>query len=145
MSYIKSYFEITKDALIDLKNGYLFRVEDKKSKRICDRPVTSTSMTDRLKRHLKSINLYEGETSHSNRRGCSIVLKMLGVEDEDICNHIGWHSKATLNHYTTEGRVANSSQATTALANAAENLDKGTSTLDKISVKIASLKNLKSS
>lgn len=143
VSHIKSYFTIAEEINIDLKNGYLFRVEDRKTKMICDRPVTSTSMTDRLKMHLKAINLYEGETSHSSRRGCSIALKLLGLDDNEICEHIGWNSKATLDHYTLEGSVLRSTGTANALAQAANNLDQGTSKLNKIADSVASLKNLK--
>jgi len=57
----------------DLKTGYLFRAMDGKTKSIVNKAVTSTSMTHRLRKHLTAINLYEGETSHSSRPGCSIT------------------------------------------------------------------------
>ena len=65
---------------------------DGKSKSIVNKAVTSTSMTDRIKKHLTAINRYEGETSHSSRRGFSITLRMLGVADKEISDHIGWNS-----------------------------------------------------
>jgi hypothetical protein len=124
---------IANDAQVDLKSGCLFRVQDKKTKTITNRPVTSTCMTDRLKMHLKAINLYESETSHSSRRGCSITLKLLGVPADDICKHIGWNSNAMLDHYAVEGRILNSSGAVYALAQAA----------DQVSEQFMNLNNLK--
>lgn len=120
VSHLRSYMSIANDAQVDLKSGRLFRVQDKKTKTITNRPVASTCKTDRLKMHLKAINLYESETSHSSRRGCSITLKLLGVPDDDICKHIGWNSNAMLDHYAVEGRILNSSGAVNALAQAAE-------------------------
>lgn len=143
VSHLRSYMSIANDAQVDLKSGCLFRVQDKKTKTITNRPVTSTCMTDRLKMHLKAINLYEGETSHSSRRGCSITLKLLGVPDDDICKHIGWNSNAMLNHYAVEGRILNSSGAANALAQAADSLDQGVSKLNQVSEQFMSLNNLK--
>ena len=48
-------------------------------------------MTDRLRKHLTAINIYEGETSHSSRRGCCITLRMLGVADKEISVPLGQH------------------------------------------------------
>ena len=134
---------IANDAQVDLKSGCLFRVQDKKTKTITNRPVSSTCMTDRLKMHLKAINLYESEISHSSRRGCSITLKLLGVPADDICKHIGWNSNAMLDHYAVEGRILNSSGAVYALAEAADSLDQGVSKLNQASEQFMNFNNLK--
>lgn len=143
VSHLRSYMSIANDAQMDLKCGYFFRVQDRKTKTITSRPVTSTCMTDRLKMHLKAIHLYEGETSHSSRRGCSITLKLLGVSDDEICKHVGWNSNAMLNHYAVEGSVLKSSEAANALAQAADRLDQGVSKLNQVSEQFMSLNNLK--
>jgi hypothetical protein len=90
-------------------------------------------MTDRLRKHLTAINLYEGETSNSSRRGCSITLRMLGVADKEISNHIGWHSKNMINHYANIGNILSPAGAASTLSNATESLDKGTSKLNQVS------------
>lgn len=88
---------------IDLGTGYLFRVRDNSSRFIADKPVGSSSMTDRLGIHLSAVNLYEGESSHSSRRGCAITLRMLGISDGLINEHVGWGSSKMLDHYAKIG------------------------------------------
>ena len=58
---------------ISLNEGYVFRIKDRESRTIVNEPVSSSGMTERLKLHLNTLNLYEGETSHSSRRGCAIT------------------------------------------------------------------------
>ena len=59
--------------------------------------------SERLKLHLNTLNLYDGETSHSSRRGCAITLRMLGVDDQEINKHVGWGSKRMVDHYASIG------------------------------------------
>ena len=62
-------------------------------------------MTERLKLHLNTLNLYEGETSHSSRRGCAITLHMLGVDDQEINKHADWESKRMVDNYASIGKL----------------------------------------
>jgi hypothetical protein len=142
VSHLKDYMSIAGETNIDLRTGYLFRAMDGKSKSIVNKAVTSTSMTDRLRKHLTAINLYEGETSNSSRRGCSITLRMLGVADKEISNHIGWHSKNMINHYANIGSILSPAGAASTLSNATENLDKGTSKLNQVSNCFSNVNNL---
>ena len=142
VSHLKDYMSIAGETNIDLRTGYLFRAMDGKSKSIVNKAVTSTSMTARLRKHLTAINLYEGETSNSSRRGCSITLRMLGVADKEISNHIGWHSKNMINHYANIGSILSPAGAASTLSNATENLDKGTSKLNQVSNCFSNVNNL---
>ncbi|CAC5380250.1 unnamed protein product [Mytilus coruscus] len=58
---------------------------------------------ERLKLHLNVLKLYEGETSHSSRRGCAITLHYAGVNDEPINQHVGWGTKHMVDHYANVG------------------------------------------
>lgn len=139
----KVYVGVSKDQGVMLKDGYVFRTKDKLSKEITNQPVSSSGMTERLKLHLKALRLYEGETSHSSRRGCAITLRMLGVDDDGINKHIGWGSGKMVDHYASVGKLCSPKAAATVLSNAAENLGKGGSSFDKVSQKYSDLSKLK--
>ena len=143
VKHLKNYFRVASASNIDLNEGYIFRTRDKKSQDIIDQPVSSSCMSDRLKTHLTAINLYDGETSHSSRRGCAITLRMLGVSDPDINKHIGWNSMGMINHYANVGKLISHTGPASVLSKAASNLGQGTSHFDKVSKSYLTLNNLK--
>lgn len=101
-----------------LQHGHVFRPRDNKSMKIVDKPVTSTAMPARLKVHLQDIGMWDGETSHSARVGCSLTLLLLGVEERDIMAHIGWKSESMLHHYTRVAQGLRQVRAADTLASA---------------------------
>ncbi|CAC5361180.1 unnamed protein product [Mytilus coruscus] len=119
----KKYITNAKELSITLTEGYVFRIQDKGSRKIVNEPVTSSCMTERLKLHLNVLKLYEGETSHSSRRGCAITLRMLGVNDEAINQHVGWGTKNMVDHYANVGKLISPKGPASVLSQAAENLD----------------------
>lgn len=139
---LKSYIDCSLEADIDLSHGYLFRVKDKIKNQVINKPVSSSSMTDRLRTHLRAVNLYEGESSHSSRRGCAITLRMLGVQDELISNHVGWGGNKMLEHYAGIGDLCGPKSAAKRLSEAADENEHGVSELCKISRNFAALRNL---
>ena len=140
---LKKYISFASGIGVDLSDGFLFRVKDNTSGRITDKPVSSSLMTDRLRMHLKSVNLYEGESSHSGRRGCAITLRMLDVKDNLINNHLGWGNNKMLDHYAGIGGIYGPKGAAKRLSEAAEETGQGVSELCKISRKFLAMKNLK--
>ena len=140
--YLKIYMETASEVGVDLAEGFVFRSRDIKTKEISDKAVTSSSMTDRLRTHLKTINLYAGETAHSSRRGLAITLRMLGLEDNSISNHIGWQSGSMLNRYDGIGNLIGPHAVATKLANAAE-MRGESSQLMSISEKTLTLSSMK--
>ncbi|CAC5391416.1 unnamed protein product [Mytilus coruscus] len=128
----KKYITNAKELSITLMEGYVFRIRDKGSRKIVNEPVTSSCMTERLKLHLNVLKLYEGETSHSSRRGCAITLRMLGVNDEATNQHVGWGTKHMVDHYANVGKLISLKGPASVLSQSAENLDKGTSSFDKV-------------
>lgn len=99
----RKYIKVARESNINLNEGYVFRIKERESCTIVDEQVSSSGMTERLKLHLNTLNLYEGETSHSSRRGCAITLRMLGVDDQEINKHVGWESKRMVDHYVSIG------------------------------------------
>lgn len=142
--HLEKYVKIARTLKIDLSQGYLFRIRDSKSREIINRAVSSSAMTDRLRLHLKAINLYEGETSHSSRRGCAITLRMLGVADNTIYNHLGWHQQGMIRHYATMGELCSPKGAAATLSEAAVNLGSGKSKFNQVSDNVSALKQMKS-
>ena len=138
---LENYINFASQSGIDLRSGYIFRVKDKKSGQIADKAVSSSSMTDRLRLHLRAVNLYEGESSHSSRRGCAITLKMLDVKDDIIRDHVGWGTNKMLEHYARIGGLCGPRGAAKRLSEASEG-GQGISDLCKVSRQFMSLRNL---
>ena len=139
---LKGYISFASRSGIDLSNGFLFRVKDNASGQIADKPVSSSSMTDRLRTHLRAVNLYEGESSHSSRHGCAIMLKMLDVDDDIIKHHVGWGNDKMLEHYARIGGLCGPNSAAKRLSEASGEERQGVSELCKISRKFMSLRNI---
>lgn len=143
MLHLKSYITTAKSLEIDLTIGALFKVLDRKLKSIADRSVTASIMTDRLKHHLKAMGVYDGETSHSSRRGCAITLRMLGIKDEHINAHIGWNTRGMIDHYANIGNLCGPGGVASVLSEAANKDDCGEgSRLDRISEEVLSIRSL---
>ena len=139
---LRIYLDTAQKVGVNLKEDFLFRSRDIKSKEISEKAVTSSGMTDRLRGHLEAINLYAGETAHSSRRGLAITLRMLGVDDNSISNHIGWRSESMLATYDRIGSLVGPHAAASKLANAAEMIGEA-SQLTRISEKTIALSSLK--
>ena len=140
--HLHEYIAFSESLQIGLDTGYLFRVSDKAGQ-VINKPMSSSLITDRLKMHLKAINLYEGETSHSTRRGCAITLRMMGINDEQINQHIGWGSGKMIDHYANLGKICGPGSVARKLADAAKCGTSQTSQLNSISEKLNSFRNLK--
>lgn len=95
---LRCYIALTAAMSIELKTGYLFRTTNRQGN-ISDSPFIGSAAANRLKRYLKELNIAEGETMHSFRRGCSITLAALGISYEDIARHVGWRSVGTAAYY----------------------------------------------
>ena len=106
---------------VNLRDGYLFRTSDKKGL-VSNSPFTGSTVANRLKLHLKSLGIHEGETMHSFRSGCSITLSLLGVSQEDVARHVGWKSLVTSEYYSQCTKVMDPGRAASALSNATSNV-----------------------
>ena len=66
-----------------------------------DKAVSYSVMYERLKYYLTSLGLFEDETPHSFRAGCTITMALSGSADnaEQAMKHIGWFSKSSAECY----------------------------------------------
>ena len=101
---------------IDLKVGYLFRTTNRQGN-ISDSPFIGSAAANRLQKYLKELNIAEGETMHSFRRGCSITLAALGISYEDIARHVGWRSVETAAYYCQCNSIVGTDSTSDILAN----------------------------
>ena len=103
---------------VELKGGYLFRVLDARGY-ISDTPFVGSAVANRLQKHLKDLNLNNGETMHSFRSGCSITLSLLGVSYDQVAKHVGWKSVDMAVYYSQLDKVMAPDDASTIIAEAA--------------------------
>lgn len=141
--HLREFIAFAEKLHIDLSMGYLFRVKDKNDKAIVNKPMSSSLITDRLRMHLKAVSLYEGETSHSTRRGCAITLRMMGISDEQINKHIGWAPGKMIDHYANIGNLCGPKGVARQLSDAAGSNERGISELCQISNKMSEFGSLK--
>ena len=80
---------------VDLRCGFLFRVTDRQGN-ISEDPFT---VSNRLREHLKDAGIFDGETVHGFRSGCSITLSLLGTSYAEVARHVGWKSVEMALHY----------------------------------------------
>lgn len=97
---LAEYIPAAAECGVQLGHGHLFRTSARAGSTIVDRPVTSSAMTTRLKKHLQAMGCWQGETSHSARVGCSVTLILLGVNQADVKAHVGWRSDEMVERYT---------------------------------------------
>ena len=112
---IKLYVNMCDLMAINLRDGYLFRVTDRKGL-VTESPFMGSAVSNRLTLHLKSLNLYQGESAHSFRSGCAITFALLGVSQEDVARHVGWKSLATAEYYSQCSKGMDSGHTASTLA-----------------------------
>ena len=143
MRHLRECLVFADSMQINLNEGYLFRVRDKKTKVIINKPMDSSLITERLRVHLSAIGLYEGETSHSTRRGCAITLRMLGVNDDQINAHTGWKRGKMVDHYAGICDLYGPNGAARHLTDATQRNVHGSSELLRIARDMSNLHSLK--
>ncbi|VDI80971.1 Hypothetical predicted protein [Mytilus galloprovincialis] len=85
---MENYVKFCKKHDIALSGGYFFRPLASSQNEILDAPFTSLEANARLKLYLKDLDLWEGETPHSARSGCALILAWLGISNEIIKSHV---------------------------------------------------------
>ncbi len=101
---------------INLRTGYLFRVANNKGQIMPD-AFPGSAVGNRLKKHLTTLRISDGETMHSFRSGCSITLSLLGASS--VAHHVGWKSLATARYYTQTRHVMHTSKTAALLSDSA--------------------------
>ena len=113
---IQYYLALSKKMDIDLQFGFLFRVTDRQGN-ISDAPFTGSAVANRLRKHLKDKGIFDGETVHGFRSGCSITLSLLGASYTDVARHVGWKSVEMALHYSQYDKVMTQNDASSLLSN----------------------------
>ncbi len=49
--------------------------------------------------------IYQGETAHGFRAGCTITLALTGAKLADIMEHVGWEREHTAKYYMQLAKV----------------------------------------
>lgn len=115
VSNLKLSVQLSDLMKIDLRDGYLSRVSDRKGN-ISNSPFIGSTIANRLHAHLTALNIDDGETMHSFSSGCSITLSLLGASDQQVANHVGWRSLETARYYMQADKVMQLSQPASLLA-----------------------------
>eukprot|EP00794_Sanderia_malayensis_P006723 gene6723-biopygen5497 len=101
---LELYLHLVRLMTIDLGSGFLFRPLDARG-HITTLSFTGSTVANRLKKHMQDLSIFEGETAHGLRSGCSITLALLGVPTSEIADFIGWKSDDMVSHYTQSDRI----------------------------------------
>lgn len=84
---------------IAIQPGFLFRkVLDNGV--VLDEPINYDIIYTRLKTHLTTLGIDQGETPHSFRAGCTVAMANSGLfSTDDLMSHIGWRSQEMPHYY----------------------------------------------
>ena len=93
---------------VSLKYGYLFRPVTE-SGMVLDQPLSYNAVYDRLKYYLQFLNVYDGETPHSLRGACAMMMAAQGGPDlaPEVMKHIGWFDQKSLSLYSRNVQLKN--------------------------------------
>ncbi|CAC5396545.1 unnamed protein product [Mytilus coruscus] len=102
---------------ISLKTGYLFRIITE-SDRVLENQVSYCSIYERFKGYLITLGIFEGETPHSMRAGCAIMLALSddNANTQGVMNHVGCKSERMAHYYTRASTVKDTSHVACNLA-----------------------------
>ena len=111
---LRLYVQLCDLMTVNLRDVHLFRTTNKNT--VSTSPFIGSAVANRLVQHLKILDIHNGESMHSFRSGCFIILSLLGVTSEKVARHVGWRSLDTVEYYTQTKKVMNMSNTTSVLA-----------------------------
>jgi len=85
-------------------SGWLFSPQARDRVSFADKPMSSSATGTRLRDHLVSAGLAEGETAHGLRRGRTQALDDMGLAPEEVMSMMGMKSRKTYNLYSDRSR-----------------------------------------
>ena len=115
MTNLRYHLALAQKMSIVLKEGFLFSVTDCRG-HVLDKHFLGSAVVNKLKKHLKNLQLCDGETMHSFRSGCSITLFLLGASYSDVAKHVGRKSLDMAIHYCQFDKVMSSNDASSLLS-----------------------------
>lgn len=83
-----------------MNSWYLFRPLGKNKLSVLDGHLSYLVVYERLKFYLEKLDIDEGETPHSLRRGCAVTLSLSADVEKNIMGRIGWFSSRSLDRYS---------------------------------------------
>ena len=95
-----------------IDSGYVFRTTTSDG-RVLDMKLSQPAVNRRLQSYLSALGVFQGETTHSIRGGCAILLKLCHQTEEEAQRHIGWKSQACWEHYSRSQTIESQSVAHT--------------------------------
>ncbi len=103
---------------VDLATGYLFRPVTE-SGIVLEDPLQYQDVYDQLRRYLKKLCLWEGETPHGIRGGAAVTFLLTGRgECKDVMSLGGWKSESMAKRYSRQSRFAKRQEVSSRLAEA---------------------------
>lgn len=85
---------------LNMNSGYLFRPLGKNKLSVLDGYLSYSVVYERLKFYLEKLDIDEGETPHSLRRGCAVTLSLSADVEKNIMGRIGWFFSRSLDRYS---------------------------------------------
>ena len=76
--------------------------------------------------------IFDGESVHRFRSGCSITLSLLGASCAEVARHVGWKSVELALHYSQYDKVMTQSDASFLLASYSSSDVSGISVAEKL-------------
>ncbi|CAC5375853.1 unnamed protein product [Mytilus coruscus] len=88
------------------------------SGRVLEKHVSYCSIYERFRGYLITLGIFEGETPHSMRAGCAIMLALSdnNANTQGLMSHIGWKSERMAHYYTRASTVKDASHVECNLA-----------------------------
>lgn len=71
-----------------------------------------------LKKYLKKLDMYEGETPHGIRGACGIAFALSGGSVDDVMQHVGWSSSASYSRYNRLSNMVGRGSVSNIMTNA---------------------------
>jgi len=97
---------------ITIDSGYVFRTTTPDG-RVLGEKISQPAINRRLQSYLTAIGAFQGETTHSIRGGCAILLKLTHDSEAESQSHIGWKSVSCWEHYSRSRTVESFKVAST--------------------------------
>lgn len=121
---LESYFHWCESRSVCLSNGYLFRIVSG-SGRVLDQSVSYSVVYDRLIEYLTTLGIYAGETPHSFRAGCAVVMGLSGSvsSEKDMMNHLGWFTPDSAYYYSRVKQLKDASEVAQRFADSVGDFD----------------------
>lgn len=115
---LEAYVDGARDMGVSLDTGYVFRPVTGQGF-VLESPVPYQEVYDHLKRYLKKLDLWEGETPHGVRGGAAITLLLSGAATADVMLHGGWKTSEMAKRYSRANDFMQRSQVANDLSIAA--------------------------